>query len=276
MGNILNTSNANEGIGESNRAIKEEGKGDGETKSSVTLIKNEGVEGGEREKTNLPHLSSETEKAEDVNRVKVRKLELPWMTTKYYACVVEGLFTKKQCDELIAASESRGYETALVNIGYGAQEKMLDVRNSERCIIDSFQMAKDLMDRLYPYLPHEFQGKKISCVNERMRFLKYEPGGYFRPHMDGVYSREGQTSKVTIQIYLNEGFRGGSTRFLNQTYNGMLETVDVVPKIGDVLLFQHRLLHEGEQLYEGIKYTIRTDVMYALDEENEYKPPVTK
>jgi hypothetical protein len=35
-----------------------------------------------------------------------------------------------------------------------------------------------------------------------------------------------------------------------------------VPKSGSVLVFDHELLHEGALLKEGLKYAIRTDVMY--------------
>jgi len=39
----------------------------------------------------------------------------------------------------------------------------------------------------------------------RLRFLRYDPGEYFKPHFDGVYMRDnGERSCVTIQLYLNE------------------------------------------------------------------------
>ena len=40
-------------------------------------------------------------------------------------------------------------------------------------------------------------------------------------------------------------------------------SVDVNPKTGSVLVFQHDILHCGSELLHGIKYTLRTDVMYA-------------
>jgi prolyl 4-hydroxylase len=36
---------------------------------------------------------------------------------------------------------------------------------------------------------------------------------------------------------------------------------DCVPEAGMVLLFEHRLMHEGSLLEAGVKYAIRTDVM---------------
>ena len=56
-------------------------------------------------------------------------------------------------------------------------------------------------------------------------------------------------------VYLNEGFAGGETRFHDYE-------VDVVPRTGMALLFQHRVLHEGCVVTTGTKYVLRSDVMY--------------
>ena len=79
--------------------------------------------------------------------------------------------------------------------------------------------------------------------------------------MDGVYLRDdkSEVSKITVQLYLNQSFEGGETTFLG----GANEKEAVIPKIGSVLVFEHRLLHEGSILLSGIKYAIRTDVMYT-------------
>ena len=61
-------------------------------------------------------------------------------------------------------------------------------------------------------------------------------------------------------MYLNEGFEGGETTFLN--YSGSEEHVRCVPRTGMVLIFQHDILHEGSRLEKGRKYAVRTDVMY--------------
>lgn len=46
--------------------------------------------------------------------------------------------------------------------------------------------------------------------------------------------------------------------------------MDVVPKAGRVLLFQHRgLIHSGDDVTRGTKLTMRTDIMYAKEESSE-------
>jgi hypothetical protein len=57
-------------------------------------------------------------------------------------------------------------------------------------------------------------------------------------------------------VYLNEGFGGGTTRFHDFD-------IDVRPRTGHALLFQHRLLHEGCEVASGTKYVLRSDVMYC-------------
>lgn len=58
--------------------------------------------------------------------------------------------------------------------------------------------------------------------------------------------------------------RGGATTFHSRRG---FERLDVLPKTGRVLIFQHRgLLHSGDDVVQGVKYTMRTDVMYSLAE----------
>lgn len=50
----------------------------------------------------------------------------------------------------------------------------------------------------------------------------------------------------------------------------MRERIDVVPKCGRVLMFQHRnILHSGDDVLGGTKLTMRTDLMYTIDREAE-------
>ena len=50
---------------------------------------------------------------------------------------------------------------------------------------------------------------------------------------------------------------GGETSFLE-----LGEAIE--PRTGNALLFQHPLLHEGSVLRAGLKYVLRTDVMYRI------------
>ena len=64
-------------------------------------------------------------------------------------------------------------------------------------------------------------------------------------------------------MYNTEVFEGGATVFYAQTGG---HHTKIEPKTGRVLLFQHaNTSHAGEEVLHGTKYTMRTDLMYALD-----------
>jgi hypothetical protein len=87
-------------------------------------------------------------------------------------------------------------------------------------------------------------------------------------HNDGCYETPdgAERSYFTLHLYLNDAadqLKGGATTFYDY---GMKQKIDVVPKSGRVLIFQHRnLLHSGDDVVSGVKYTMRTDVMYTKE-----------
>lgn len=207
-----------------------------------------------------------------------------------FACVLPEICSEEECRQLIARSEQQGYEPALVNVGGNAQVKMTDIRNNDRSIIDDPVTAEEIWARIrrrmndHPdlmtaaFVDGDLSGwmngrKSVRAVglNERLRFLRYDGGNYFAPHMDGSYlrrdeagpARSGEISFVTMMLYLNEGFEGGSTRFVKMSDESV--GLDVVPRTGMVLLFQHNIYHEGAALVSGRKYCIRSDVMYSTN-----------
>ncbi|XP_025087896.1 prolyl 4-hydroxylase 1-like [Pomacea canaliculata] len=193
--------------------------------------------------------------------IKKEDLQLPSDQNQRLAFVLHNVLSPEECKQYISQTEEKGYVKALLNIGGGKELLMTDVRNSDRCIIDSVEEALKVWQRIKEYIPQEWDGRAVIGLNERLRFLRYDPGQYFKPHMDGCYSREnGEMSFITIQIYLNDGFEGGSTTFMSLDGRQRLE---VVPKAGSVLVFQHNIYHEGSVLKEGRKYSVRTDVMYS-------------
>ena len=62
--------------------------------------------------------------------------------------------------------------------------------------------ATELFTRLQPHLPKTIRQRRLAGLNERLRFLRYDPGEYFAPHMDGHYSRPdgSETRFVTLVL----------------------------------------------------------------------------
>jgi hypothetical protein len=98
------------------------------------------------------------------------------------AFILLNVFTKEECLEWIQLTEKRGYVPALVNVGL-SEVLMTDFRNNDRCIIDDVDMATMLFERIRSYLPETWEKHQIVGLNERLRFLRYDPGQKFEKHM---------------------------------------------------------------------------------------------
>jgi len=89
--------------------------------------------------------------------------------------------------QMIEDTERRGYQVATVNIGNGKEVIDTEYRNSSRCIVDDFDLAAEVWDVIRSAIPETFEFMVASRVNERFRFLKYDPGEFFKPHFESVY-----------------------------------------------------------------------------------------
>jgi prolyl 4-hydroxylase len=164
-----------------------------------------------------------------------------------------------ECALFISASEEAGYADAPITTTRGFVMRP-DVRNNTRVIWDDRPLAAKLWARLAPLVADPLGHGKLKPIglNERFRFYRYEPGQRFAPHFDGSYRRaNGEESYVTLLLYLNSGCEGGQTRI-----EGPDDTLEIQPETGLALLFQHRLLHEGAPVTSGVKYVLRTDIMF--------------
>jgi hypothetical protein len=54
---------------------------------------------------------------------------------------------------------------------------------------DDPALAAALFARIAPFVPRGIGGSHVAGLNERLRFLKYDVGDFFREHMDGCYTR---------------------------------------------------------------------------------------
>merc|ERR1711976_202589 len=195
-----------------------------------------------------------------------RELQLPKCAQNKLAFVLDGVLSEEECKGIIKQAEKKGFKKAAYKLS------MKGHRSSQRCIIDSKYKVDLIWSRIKSFIPEVWEGHAVIGANERLRILKYHKGDYFKPHEDGVYERPDGTQKsyITIQLYLNEGFTGGNTTFMsNSAYE---DDVGVVPKTGSVLVFQHDILHEGSLLEDGIKYSMRTDIMYDNTSKLEENP----
>lgn len=105
----------------------------------------------------------------------------------------------------------------------------------------------------------------VKGIFERWRVTRYDPGDFFRPHVDDAYLRPtkteageaGEASSHTVLVCLSGDHEGGATRFWP---TGRYDTaVDVALPMGSVLVFEQRdLLHEGRPVKSGVKWVAQT------------------
>ena len=110
----------------------------------------------------------------------------------------------------------------------------------------------------------EINGHRIEQA-EDIQVVKYEPNGYYKEHHDSCcddtdacreFNKDGNRV-VTMVIYLNDGFEGGTTRFPNlnkefkpRKYSGVL--FYPMNKNGDKC--HEKSLHAGMPITSGEKY----------------------
>ena len=166
------------------------------------------------------------------------------------------ILSPDECELWIARIRKLGTDLATINTRTGTQVESL-IRNNRRVIIDDRDSASDLFERVKEVVPLEIHGCKLIGVNERLRCYEYEQGQRFAPHLDAAFIRnDKEQSFYTFMVYLNEGFEGGETVFFVEP------EVVIRPMTGMALFFQHPIIHESCEIKSGVKYALRTDLMY--------------
>ncbi|KAJ7603569.1 hypothetical protein FB45DRAFT_960171 [Roridomyces roridus] len=210
--------------------------------------------------------------------------------TNCYATVLDSLFSKQELSAILAAGEASspsGWQIAQLNNDAGSAYAVTDTshRKGQRIMYDSVDLSEHIFERIRPHLgdieeveeavyfedQKAVQKWRMVRMNERLRFLRYPKGGFFKKHIDTCSkdASTGQKTFYTVQFYLpsdssgsDDSFlsaTGGTTRFLGDT--GIHADVKAIP--GRVLVFQHaKLLHTGEEVTKGVKCTVRCDIFY--------------
>eukprot|EP00811_Abedinium_folium_P012975 NODE_2204_length_2267_cov_22.239720.p1 GENE.NODE_2204_length_2267_cov_22.239720~~NODE_2204_length_2267_cov_22.239720.p1 ORF type:complete len:565 (+),score=147.76 NODE_2204_length_2267_cov_22.239720:108-1802(+) len=179
--------------------------------------------------------------------------------------LLPALFTAIECDEMLAQWPSlrrNGSETSAL-------------RTNRR--VDSHTdvaMACSVRERLPAWLLDTIEqtapSSAVRGVFEMWRIMEYEPGQFFRAHVDDAYFRAvadgcgeaGEVSSHTVIVCLSDGYAGGETRFWPT--GGYDVAVDVQMPKGGVMLFEQKdLLHEGRPILSGVKLLAQTGLLRA-------------
>lgn len=190
--------------------------------------------------------------------------------------VVRDVLSPRECEEWIAFAERLVFLPASL-VDSDNPQTATKVKNphrtNDRVLTMDPDKSKLLFERLRPFLPAKWTGEdqgnwQLASINDRLSFLRYQNAEHYGRHVDVPYEdqKTGCRSFITCQLYLNDGFLGGATRFdqeVGYTRYDERSHLDVVPVTGSALLFEHELTHEGRPVTSGVKYSVRTDAMYC-------------
>lgn len=139
-----------------------------------------------------------------------------------------------------------------------------------------------IMDSFTPTDSAGYRVWKPVGVANLMRVIKYKPGGMLVPHYDLTHIvDENHRTLMSLVIQLTPG--KGATNFLHEPQHRLPHEardqsdwlrcaqpeeiiVSIEPKVGQALVFDHGLLHEGSEVLDSEKVVIRTDIIFERAE----------
>lgn len=233
----------------------------------------------------LPTWTDQLDKSEvfneDFNKVNVSRLELPEVPGGFQLLNV---LSNSECQNLIKISETLGYdEDSPVSLPH-------KVRHNENFNwVVSEAIDQTIWERSKHLVTEQWQGQTAKGINARFRFYKYKEGDFFSPHSDGAWpgsrvidnelvanAYPDLYSQYTYLIFLSDDYEGGRTQFMVSKSNpknparleGDTNIISIRTPKGAVLCFPHgthplHCIHSGEEITKGIKYIIRTDILFG-------------
>jgi len=209
------------------------------------------------------------------------------------AFYLHNILDAKECENLVQIADKtpRGFQYIKEathtnpNDGSAFTVPLLNPHPHKLSLFQNHHMVELIWSRLQPILDAHLSKEFIQHfgpplgLNPRLRVLRYDASDmdFFSPHYDATTTSTDKSnhsssqeenieieSQLTVLLYLNEGFDGGRTLFLDRS-DTTRNIQPINPRQGSILLFDHGLYHSGEAVNSknGTKFILRTDVMFA-------------
>lgn len=202
------------------------------------------------------------------------------------AFVLDNVLSRAECQRLIEQTEAVGYSFWDLE----SEKPCVEFRNSHTIECRHDELGALIYSRIKHLLLPVFIGGELeddrwemdiegrwlpASMNQRMLFGRYLDGGHFAPHSDGTTVIDANERSFFSTVLFLDAANGGHTSLYRdeQREDGfrideagrqtgweknLIEKVDPIP--GRMLVFYHRIIHEGNAA--EMKYIIRSDVMY--------------
>jgi predicted 2-oxoglutarate/Fe(II)-dependent dioxygenase YbiX len=216
------------------------------------------------------------EEAGILNNAQRQMIEQPLPRELGTCALIPDFLSRAECNALIRAAEGRGFSSA-------EMDYPPSYRNNERQVLTDQQLAARLQCRLSEALSGGIErllssdltpNWRLESINERFRLCRYQSGQRFHIHQDGVHHRGPNCrSMLTFMVYLADGddFDGGDTLFYaagpRAGEGGSNLVARVRPRAGSLIVFDHSIWHAGEEVTRGVKYVLRSDILFRRTSE---------
>lgn len=204
---------------------------------------------------------------------------VPVVGSARFAVLLSNVLSPEECAGMLKRSKGEKFQTVVIGQGGSTNNEDL-IAKLNRSVVDDMELADVLYDRVVgalediPELFERFSEAtwtqqtsnvpvKATRLSSKFHFLKYGFGDFTVPLRDATFTSGEEKSHVTMQVYLNDSFKGGMTSF-----KGNKKHFDVKAKPGSILLFDQELRHEECEVVKGRRHVLRTDVMYAPGRSN--------
>jgi hypothetical protein len=126
-------------------------------------------------------------------------------------------------------------------------------------VLDAPLLALRLHYRLLEHLPVSREGAELTGLKPLLRCLEYRRGEGTRAHADPTrVTPDGQLSQLSVLVFLNDHFDGGSVEFPELGRH-------IFARAGRVCIFPHSLMHIDHVVTRGRKFVVETEVFYSPD-----------
>lgn len=174
--------------------------------------------------------------------------------------IIDQFLSQQECDEMIGMVTNRLRSSSTINPISGVTQ-VDDFRKSDQMF---FKIAENRLIANIENRIAEYTNTDIDH-GEAMQVVRYEPGGYFKPHHDDFdpnfpgnqpqIERGGQR-RITFMMYLNDVEEGGETYFrdLDLYIKPMTGKAIVWWNLTEDRVRDVSANHEGRPLKSGLKY----------------------
>ena len=173
---------------------------------------------------------------------------------KYTWMQYDNVITKAQCKQLIETGKSNGFNDAMLGDSNQADYHNPDVRNCQTANLPFKQLLwmEDLLSEALSEI--NFNNYNFDLVGfSDLQVIKYNPGTYFKSHLDTYMGTPEYQRKLTFILQLTDPdeYVGGD---LIVYTHGKGETM--TRQQGSLIVFPAYTMHEVTELLSGTRYSM--------------------